>query len=139
MLFRSDLLSELQKDKLHARIVANVKWERIFFMRIIPLFVKQIGFKIGYNILGESATSFSLSNLGRVDIPASMKKYITAIDFTNGAGYSSPANMGVIGYNGKINMTFASKIIERDLQKEFFRTLASLGLNVIIEANELEV
>lgn len=136
---KDDLLSELQKDKLHARIVANVKWERIFFMRIIPLFVKQIGFKIGYNILGESATSFSLSNLGRVDIPASMKEYITAIDFTNGAGYSSPANMGVIGYNGKINMTFASKIIERDLQKEFFRTLASLGLNVIIEANELEV
>jgi NRPS condensation-like uncharacterized protein len=134
-----DLLEELQKDKLHARIVANVKWERYFFMRIVPLFMKQIGFKIGYNIFGENANSFSLSNLGKIDIPVSMKKHITAVDFSNGAGYSSPLNMGVIGYNGDITMTFTSKITERNLQREFFRKLSSLGLNVTLETNELEV
>lgn len=134
-----DLLEELQKDKLHARIVANVKWERYFFMRIVPLFMKQIGFKIGYNIFGENANSFSLSNLGKIDIPTSMKRYITAVDFSNGAGYSSPLNMGVIGYNGYITMTFTSKITERNLQREFFRKLSSLGLNVTLETNELEV
>jgi hypothetical protein len=68
-----------------------------------------------------------------------MKKYITAIDFSNGAGYVSPMNMGVVGYNGDITMTFASRIIERDLQREFFRILAGLGLKVTIETNELEV
>ena len=136
---KEDLLEELQKDKLHARIVANVKWERYFFMRIVPLFMKQIGFKIGYNIFGENANSFSLSNLGKIDIPTSMKRYITAVDFSNGAGYSSPLNMGVIGYNGYITMTFTSKITERNLQREFFRKLSSLGLNVTLETNELEV
>ncbi|MDD3171689.1 MAG: hypothetical protein PHO86_05145 [Bacilli bacterium] len=136
---KSDLLDELQKDKLHARIVANVKWERLFFMRIIPLFFKQIGFKIGYNMLGESANSFSLSNLGKVEIPSSMKKYIDEIVFSNGAGYTAPMNMGVVVYKGKVFLTFTSKIIERDLQREFFRLLSSLGLNVIIETNELEV
>lgn len=136
---KEDLLEELQKDKLHARIVANVKWEKYFFMRIVPLFMKQIGFKIGYNVFGENANSFSLSNLGKIDIPTSMKKYITDVDFSNGAGYTSPLNMGVIGYNGYITMVFTSKIIERDLQREFFRLLASLGLNVTLETNELEV
>jgi len=136
---KEDFSEELQKDKLQARIVANVKWEKHFLMRIIPLFMKKIGFKIGYNIFGESANSFSLSNLGKVDIPSSMKKYITAIDFSNGAGYVSPMNMGVVGYNGDITMTFASRIIERDLQREFFRILAGLGLKVTIETNELEV
>ena len=136
---KGDLSDELQKDKLHARIVANVKWERYFFMRIIPLFVKQIGFKIGYNVFGENANSFSLSNLGRIDVPNSMKKYISDVDFTNGAGYTAPMNMGVIGYNGYITMTFASKILERDVQREFFRILTNLGLHVTIETNELEV
>ena len=59
---KEDFSEELQKDKLQARIVANVKWEKHFLMRIIPLFMKKIGFKIGYNIFGESANSFSLSN-----------------------------------------------------------------------------
>ena len=47
--------------------------------------------------------------------------------------------MGVIGYNGYITMTFTSKITERNLQREFFRKLSSLGLNVTLETNELEV
>ena len=47
-------------------------------------------------------------------------------------------NMGVVGYNGDITMTFASRIIGRDLQREFSE-YCGLGLKVTIETNELEV
>jgi|GEM_PF-5102077 hypothetical protein len=36
-------------------------------------------------------------------------------------------------------MTFASAIVERDLQLAFFRQLSGFGLDVVIETNELEL
>lgn len=136
---KTDLTGELQKEKLFARMMSNVKWEKMLVMRIVPLFIKKIAFKIAYVACGESANSFSLSNLGKIELPNDMKQFVDEVVFSNGAGDSAPINMGVTSYNGNINMTFTSKIIERNLQKEFFRTLSSLGAKVIVETNELEV
>jgi hypothetical protein len=36
-------------------------------------------------------------------------------------------------------MTFSGAIVERDLQRAFFRLLAGFGLEVVIETNELEL
>lgn len=136
---KKDFKDELQKDKLQARIVSNVKIEKNFFMRIVPLFIKEIVLRMGYNAFGESANSFSLSNLGKVSLPEGMKKYVEYIEFSNGASYSPSMNMGAVSYNGNLLMTFISAISERGLQKTFFRTLAELGLDITIYTNDLEV
>ena len=136
---KKDVNDELNKDKLQARIAANVKIEKNFFMRIAPLFIKEIAMKIGYNAWGETANSFSISNLGIVELPDSMKPYISDIMFSNGASYSTPVNLGVVTYNGKIKMTFLAAIIERNIQKEFFRLLSDLSINITIDSNEVEV
>ena len=67
-----------------------------------------------------------------------MQKYITKISFINGASKAAPINLGMIYYKDLVYMTFSSSIIERDFQREFFRKLTSLGLDVTIENNDLE-
>lgn len=136
---KKDMANDLVKEKLQARIVGNVKLEKNIFMRIAPLFIKEIAMKIGYNAWGDSATSFAISNLGVVNLPESMTKYVKDIVFTNGASYYSGANLGVVSYNGNIKMSFLSSIIERDIQKEFFRILSDFGLHITIYSNDVEV
>jgi hypothetical protein len=68
-----------------------------------------------------------------------MIPYIDKIEFCNGASYRSPVNLGVISFGDKLVMTFSGAIVERDLQRAFFRLLAGFGLEVVIETNELEL
>ena len=86
-LAKTHFIDQLDKHKLHGRINALVGFEKNLFIRILPLFLKTIAFKIGYNILGESINSCSISNLGICKLPTQMQDKILDVDFIN-AGYS---------------------------------------------------
>ncbi|MDD3999790.1 MAG: alcohol acetyltransferase [Bacilli bacterium] len=131
--------SELQKEKLQQRIVANVTIEKNFFLRIVPLVIKEFVLRIGYSAWGDKLNSMSFSNVGQVKLPKDMEAYVQKFIFSNSASKTSPINLGAISYQDKLQVSFASSIHERDLQREFFRLLSSHGLEIIIETNELEV
>ena len=88
--------------------------------------------------MSTKANSFCISNLGEVDFPEDMKKFIKKVTFANGTSNEAPINLGVTNYNDNIYLTLSCSIIERDIQREFFRVLSSLGLDIIIENNDLE-
>ena len=88
--------------------------------------------------MSTKANSFCLSNLGEVDLPNDMRKYVTKVTFANGTSNEAPINLGVTNYNGNVYMTLSCSILERDFQREFFRVLSSLGLDITIENNDLE-
>jgi Fe-S oxidoreductase len=44
-----------------------------------------------------------------------------------------------LSYEDKFMVGFTSSLLERDIQREFFRLLASFGVEVVIMTNELEV
>jgi NRPS condensation-like uncharacterized protein len=136
---KEDFAYGLRKEYLHAQIVANVMLEKNIFMRITPLFLKTIAMKIGYKAWGDSINSLTISNLGKVDLPKGMEKYIDKIVFTNGASSTIPINCGVVSHKNKLVISFSSAIIERDFQREFFRILSNFGVGIVIESNELEV
>ena len=131
--------SELQKEKLQERIVANVMIEKNFFLRIVPLGIKELVLKIGYSAWGDKLNTMTFSNIGVVKIPKGMEPYVRKFIFTNGASKTSPINIGGISYRDRMQITFVGAIRERDLQREFFRMLANFGIEVIVETNELEV
>ena len=74
---------QLNKENFIRRISANVFFEKNFFIRIIPLFLKNIAFKIAYYFCGPVVTTSYISNLGKIDLPKSMCKYVNDIDFVN--------------------------------------------------------
>lgn len=136
---KGDMKDELQKEKLQMRFTANVRTERNFALRLAPVFIKQFAMKIGYNLLADQIHSFSFSNIGFFDLPDQMKKHIDKVIFTTGCSKNTPINLGVISFNGKAAITFSSYLIDRSIQKYFFRFLANEGLKIVIESNELEV
>lgn len=138
-IIKKDMEDELDREKLQSRFATNVRSERNFAVRIIPRALKEIILRATYNQVASSANSFSLSNLGILNLPDEMTAYIDKVVFSNGASYTYPINMGVITYNNKLTISFTSELIDRSLQREFFRFLTNEGINVVIEHNELEV
>lgn len=135
----SQMKKMLTKEEMVKRIGSNVRIEKLFIMRIIPLFLKEIALRIGYNKIGEVQNSLSLSNLGVVKLPSEMTKYVSGMEFINGTAKTVKCNLGVVSYDNKCTMTFVSQIEERNIQREFFRILAKLGLEVTVSSNDVEV
>lgn len=136
---KKDLEEELQTENLLTIIASNVKWEKMFLLRITPLFLKEIALKIGYENSGSAPNSFCLSNLGNIEIPSEMKKYVEKITFANGSSSQAPINIGVTKYSDKYYITFSSTLVKRDIQRDFIRFLTSEGIDLVLETNELEV
>lgn len=136
---KNELKEELEKENLLTIIASNVKWEKMLLLRMTPLFLKEIALKIGYENSGSAPNSFCLSNLGKIDVPREMKKYVEKITFANGSSSQAPVNMGVTKYDDKYFLTFSSTLVDRAIQRDFFRFLSSEGVKIILETNELEV
>ena len=129
---------ELVKEKIHGRLVSNVKFERNFFIRIMPLALKRIAIKIGYYLLAASANTASFSNLGVVKLPSEMIPFVK--------GLSSPLvlliitiNISAISFNNNLVLDISSTIKERNIQREILVQMVKDGVELVIETNELEV
>lgn len=130
---------ELNKEKLLSRLVANVSFEKLFIVRIMPLFIKNIAMKIGYRILGPNSNTLSFSNLGIVSIPEEMRSYIERFEFSIGVSKTSPFNISSVSYGDIFLMTFSTRYVERNLIQGIMSTLSHDGVRVVLEVNNLEV
>ncbi|MDE6788159.1 MAG: hypothetical protein K2J47_02400 [Ruminococcus sp.] len=87
---------QLTEKQMRAKITANVRTEKNKFLKILPLFVKNIGMKIAFSLVGEKTTSITMSNLGAVTIPDAMADYVKRFDFTLGVQYTGSNNCGIL-------------------------------------------
>jgi len=128
----------LTKEKLGAQIWSNVKTEKNWVLKIIPLFIKDFVMRLAYGKVGDNLHSANISNLGVVDLPDSMKQYVKNIAFVIGTSFSTKTHMGLISYNGKLNMTFTREMVENQLEKHMLTTLANKGIKVEVNSNYWE-
>ncbi len=135
---KEQLTERISENYLLPRVIGNIKFEKMWILRIVPLVIKKFALKIGYARAASKSNSLCISNLGEIDLPNEMKKHVKKVIFSNGAMKETPINLGVTYYNDSVYMTFTSSIEERDFQKVFFRELVSLGLNITLENNDLE-
>ncbi len=126
---------QLDKDKLQSRISSLVGFEKNFMIRILPLFLKTIAFKIGYNILGESISSTSISNLGIVDIPTECDHKILDVDFVN-AGYGLATTL--ISLHDFTNIILSSPLKDLSIMNQIISFLVDEGLDVVLDTNYKE-
>lgn len=129
----------LQKEELIRKMSENVAFEKNILLRMTPFQLKKYVMKIGYNIMGLSLNTMSLSNIGRIDFPESMKPYIENVSAAVYSGKFNTFNCGIVSFEDKFKISFTRSIIETTIEKEFFRQLTSLGLEVEIESNYVEV
>lgn len=136
---KTNFSSSLTKEHLTARLVSNVKIEKNIFIRILPLFIKKIALKLSYKAYGSDLSTFSFSNLGVIKVPKDIYNFVDNMYFMLGTNTSGPINLAASTFNNTLTLTFSSRIIERQIQKEFIRFLSNQGLSITIQTNDLEV
>lgn len=137
--YDKQMKEKLTKENLLNAVNSNVRFEKMWVIRTLPLFLKNIIMRIAYNIVGDNLHTSSVSNLGIIEIPNSMKPYVKNFYFDLGASYSITRNFGICSFNGNLNLSFSRSIIETNVEKEFFRALTEQGVNVEINSNNWEV
>lgn len=128
--------SELTAKQLSARLTTNVRSEKHPALKIMPLFLKNVGMKLAYRMVGERFSSITISNLGAVRLPEEMCDFVERADFVLGAQAFNPHNCGVVSYDGKLFISIIRNIKEPTLERVFFTKLRRLGVPVKIESNQ---
>ncbi|MFA5560826.1 MAG: hypothetical protein WC964_03510 [Acholeplasmataceae bacterium] len=126
---------QLDKEKLQQRLSSNVGFEKNMFIRFLPLVLKNIVLRIGYNILAEEISTSSISNLGVVDLPLSMKPYVLDCDFVNG-GYGMTTTL--ISLYDHTNIILNTSIKDLSIMHSIFNFFVNDGLDITLTTNYLE-
>ncbi len=127
---------DITKKNMQAAFTTNVRSEKNIFLKLVPLFLKNIVMKLVFNSVGEATACLSLSNLGGMQLPETMDEYIDRFDFIIGAQASAPYNCGVISYKDNLNITIVRNTVEPELERRFFTFLRKMGLHIKIESNQ---
>ena len=126
---------EVNPKFMSSLIATNVGSERLFPVKLVPLFLKNIIMKAVFNAVGERKSCLSMSNLGAVRVPEEMTPYIRRMDFILGVQAKSPYNCGVLSFGDTLYINFIRNIREPDLEYRFHKCLQELGLTAQVCSN----
>ena len=115
---------------------ANVNTERNLFLRMTPLFLKIPVMTFVYSLSGDKQCTSAFSNLGRVRLPDSMRKFVRYYTCNTMPSSLSPVSLTAIGYDDEMCMSFTSRIREREIERMYFTALVRAGIRVRIESND---
>ncbi len=116
-------------------IAANVNIERNPLVRIMPLPIKNIAMRIGYDSYGEKKACLTMSNLGVVRMPEEMSRFVERVDFMLGSQSNAPYNCAVVSFGDTLNLNFIRDIESAELERRFYEVLRDMGLPVMVESN----
>lgn len=125
----------ITEKEMRSRITTNVNSERSVFIKLMPLFIKNIAMKAVYNAVGEKKSCLSLSNLGNVTLPEGMEEYVERMDFVLGTQATTSYNCGMLSYKGTLYINFIRKTNEPLLERAFYEVMREQGIRIRIESN----
>jgi hypothetical protein len=129
---KADLARKLTKENLQKQIDRLMWAEKNFISRITPLFIKDIVLRAIHHSAQKNSTA-QISNIGVLQMPEKAKKYIKTID----AVLSTSKIQMVLGsYEGVLTITISSKFINTNIQKNFFKIIANMGMDIEIKSNQ---
>ncbi len=131
----SQMKLEITEKNMSSRIKTNVKDEQNLFLKVTPLFLKNLIMKTVFLLVGEKKSMLSLSNIGVVKLPEEMREHVDRFDFVLSVQSSAPYNIGMLSYNGITNMSFIRNIKEPRLEAALYSVLRDLEIAVKVESN----
>lgn len=126
--------SEITLKNLTAKFNNLVKLEKNPIFRIVPLSIKDIVLKVVNNIILQKQTC-GISSIGAITVPELLKPYIKGFDIFNS---TNKLQLFICSYEDTLRFSFSSPYVDCNIQKDFFRTLVKLGLEVELTASPLE-
>lgn len=125
---------ELTKERLEKLISYNVGNEKHWYLRMLPLFIKNIGIKVIYEHSAKGFTT-TISNLGIIKVLPEYQPYVERFHFIMGVSKKQPMKCIVCSYQEEIVFTFSSVLEDTSIQRHFFKKLSEHGIAVKVESN----
>lgn len=128
--------TEVTAKRMSRVIATNVGDEKSLAVKLLPLFLKNVVMKAVFDAVGERKSCLTLSNLGAVQLPEEMAKYVQRLDFILSPQAMAPHNCGVISYKDTVQINLIRNIEESHLELAFFQALQRHGLEVTAQSNQ---
>ncbi|MBP1968519.1 NRPS condensation-like uncharacterized protein [Virgibacillus natechei] len=128
----------LTRKKLKQYIKRSVVGEESLGLRLMPTPMKNIIAPSLYSFFGEGKYTSGLSNLGLVQVPSEMEEFIERFEFYPPPSIGNKVKAMVISYKEHINISFGNLSKNRMVEREFFRRIRALEIDVSIETNDEE-
>lgn len=125
----------INEKHLRGDITTNAATQQNPFIRVVPLFLKDLVVKTFYARVQDKNSSAGLTNMGALKVHPDMAPYLERFDIYMGQPFSSRTNCAIISFNDILTVNFASSIKEADVEKFFFCKLRQDGIHVKIESN----
>jgi NRPS condensation-like uncharacterized protein len=133
----AQLKAKTEKQCLQKNISDNVRYEQNVITKFVPLFVKRVIIRFGFDVLGEKKKTITLTNVGNVSIPTDMSRHVKYFEANIYPTPKSPINCAVCSVDDKLAISFSRAIIEPDIIRCFFSFLANeAGLDVVLYSND---
>ncbi|MCR4825054.1 MAG: hypothetical protein K5849_06840 [Bacteroidales bacterium] len=125
------------QSQLEPKVAKNVELENNFAINCIPRFLKKPIIDVINKLKGDRYCSHTLSNLGKIDLPASLRPYVRDIDFVLGRQRGNSGASACVGYNGELILNMSRRIAERRFEDAFLEQLEQLGIPVAAEESDI--
>jgi len=124
-------------EKLISRIISrNVGPEKNLLIRGIPVWLKSLILNFKYYSEGANQYSGVLTNLGKIDLPESIRGRVDYFSITPPPPNKKlKINCGVIGYGDKLVLSFGNITRSKEFEQRYLHFLARQGINVRITKN----
>lgn len=132
---KNNMELNLTEKLINAKISANVKIAKNYFIRLLPMFIKKYIMSFTEKMMGDRYCSTTLSNLGNIILPKEVEKYVLEMGISIGKSRGKPSSASMLGYNGNIYLTITRKIKESEFERILFTNLIKMGVPVLIESN----
>ncbi len=132
-------LKNVDNKMLQANINANVKVQKNFFVKIMPLFIKNPVLKLCFNYMGENLQTLALSNIGKVVCPKEFDDFVESYTFNLGRSMYNQKSIGVVSFGDKLSICISSKIAENETERDIFRMLSDFGLDIEVFSNRRDM
>ena len=124
---------EIDRRYVGKMIKRNIKIERNIFIRIMPLFIKEMIMPLVYNLWGERGYSSGISNLGQIAFPPEIEAQLESFNVIPPPSPGNLVKMICFSFKNRFYVTFGSLTDDKTVEKKFYRLLKKSGINVKIK------
>ncbi|MFO7617516.1 MAG: hypothetical protein R6V75_09715 [Bacteroidales bacterium] len=121
---------ETEAKQMQRTIYRNVRNEKSYFIRLVPLLLKNLILAYHFRKLGMSLYSGLITNLGVVRYSDRASRMVQRLRFLPPPPDQSRVSLAVVTYEEKMVITFANSTRSRLLERKFTQHLRQHGIDV---------
>jgi NRPS condensation-like uncharacterized protein len=116
---------------------SNVSSEKLFLVRILPLFIKKMVISAVYRSLASKRWSGIATNLGVITLPGGMEEMVDSFELIPPPPNSKvKVSCALISYKDKLRICFCNITQSMELEKNILRQFTDAGIHVKILNNK---